>query len=103
MNEPHMATYWFPANDHPRDKAPFDIRITVPKGKKVIANGVLVGKKKRGQQATTHWRRSSRWRRTWPSSRPAPSRSAPATPPVAPDRRGLEADRRAQPQRRHGS
>ena len=30
MNEPHMAAWWFPANDHPRDKASFDIRITAP-------------------------------------------------------------------------
>ena len=30
MNEPHMAAWWFPANDHPRDKATIDIRITVP-------------------------------------------------------------------------
>jgi aminopeptidase N len=56
MNEPHMATWWFPANDHPRDKASFDIRITVPKRKDVIANGVLVGKRKRPGRATTHWR-----------------------------------------------
>src|SRR5262245_29919075 len=28
MNEPHMATWWFPANDHPSDKATFDITIT---------------------------------------------------------------------------
>jgi aminopeptidase N len=56
MNEPHMATWWFPANDHPRDKASFDIRITVPKGKDVIANGVLVGKRKRAGRTTTHWR-----------------------------------------------
>ena len=33
MNEPHMATWWFPANDHPRDKASFDIRITVPRAR----------------------------------------------------------------------
>ena len=32
MNEPHMAPWWFPANDHPRDKAQIDIRITVPQG-----------------------------------------------------------------------
>jgi aminopeptidase N len=51
-----MATWWFPANDHPRDKASFDIRITVPKGKDVIANGVLVGKRKRHGRVTTHWR-----------------------------------------------
>jgi aminopeptidase N len=56
MNEPHMATWWFPANDHPSDKATFDIRITVPRHKKVVANGVLVAKSRRHGRATTHWR-----------------------------------------------
>ncbi|HEX5087055.1 MAG TPA: M1 family metallopeptidase, partial [Nocardioides sp.] len=56
MNEPHMAAWWFPANDHPRDKAGFDIRITVPRHKQVVANGVLVSKRKRHRLATTHWR-----------------------------------------------
>ena len=56
MNEPHMAAWWFPANDHPRDKASFDIRITVPRGKDVIANGVLVGDRKRKDRHTSHWR-----------------------------------------------
>jgi len=56
MNEPHMATWWFPANDHPSDKATYDIRVTVPRGKEVIANGVLVSKRKRHGLATTHWR-----------------------------------------------
>ena len=54
MNEPHMAPWWFPANDHPIDKARFDISTTVPHGREVIANGKLVGKKK-GRRATT-WR-----------------------------------------------
>ena len=26
MNEPHMAPWWFPANDHPRDKARIDVQ-----------------------------------------------------------------------------
>jgi len=56
MNEPHMAAWWFPANDHPLDKATYDISITVPKGKDVIANGVLVDRSKRRGRATTHWR-----------------------------------------------
>jgi aminopeptidase N len=56
MNEPHMAAWWFPANDHPRDKASFDIHITVPKGKDVIANGVLVRKRTREGRTTAHWR-----------------------------------------------
>ena len=56
MNEPHMAAWWFPANDHPRDKASFDIRVTVPRGKDVVANGVLVSERKRHGRTTAHWR-----------------------------------------------
>ena len=47
MNEPHMAPWWFPANDHPRDKALMDISITVPRGPQVIANGRRVGAQRR--------------------------------------------------------
>jgi aminopeptidase N len=56
MNEPHMAPWWFPANDHPRDKALMDIRITVPRGKEVIANGRLVDRSSRRGATTWHWR-----------------------------------------------
>ncbi len=56
MNEPHMAAWWFPANDHPRDKASFDIRITVPRTKDVVANGVLVSRRSHRGRTTTHWR-----------------------------------------------
>ena len=55
MNEPHMAPWWFPANDHPRDKALIDLHITVPKGLQVVANGTRVGRTVRGGLATTHW------------------------------------------------
>ncbi|WP_121252339.1 M1 family metallopeptidase [Nocardioides ferulae] len=56
MNQPHMAPWWFPANDHPRDKAALDIHVTVPKGKQVVANGERVGRTVRDGLATTHWR-----------------------------------------------
>lgn len=56
MNEPHMAPWWFPANDHPRDKALMDIHITTAAQRKVIANGRLVGRTVLGDRATTHWR-----------------------------------------------
>jgi aminopeptidase N len=56
MNEPHMATWWFPADDHPRDKATFDITVTVPRGKQVVANGVLAGKRRHDGRTTWHWR-----------------------------------------------
>jgi aminopeptidase N len=56
MNEPHMAPWWFPSNDHPRDKARMDIHVTVPKAQQVIANGQLVGRTVRNNLATVHWR-----------------------------------------------
>ena len=42
VGEPHVAATWFPANDHPRDRASYTFRITVPVGLEAIANGVLV-------------------------------------------------------------
>jgi aminopeptidase N len=56
MNEPHIAAWWFPANDHPSDKARFDIRITVPAGRQAIANGTLVSKQTVGDWTTWRWR-----------------------------------------------
>ena len=56
MNEPHMAPWWFPSNDHPRDKATFDISITTDATKTVVANGELQGDPVvSGNQATTTW------------------------------------------------
>jgi aminopeptidase N len=56
MNQPHMAPWWFPSNDHPGDKALMDISITVPRGKQVVANGRLVDRERRGSLLTHHWR-----------------------------------------------
>jgi aminopeptidase N len=55
VNEPHMAPWWFPANDHPLDKARMDLHITVPRGKDVLANGRLIGVRRHGRLATYHW------------------------------------------------
>lgn len=40
--EPDGARYWFPANDHPRDKATFRFEIVVPQGLTAAANGRLL-------------------------------------------------------------
>ncbi|MQW77658.1 M1 family peptidase [Nocardioides sp. dk4132] len=56
MNQPHMAPWWFPANDHPLDKATMDVRVTVPRHKQVVSNGTLVDRRVDGARATTHWR-----------------------------------------------
>ncbi|WP_439675725.1 M1 family metallopeptidase [Embleya sp. MST-111070] len=37
--EPHSATAWYPANDHPSDKATFRLTATVPEAWTVIGNG----------------------------------------------------------------
>jgi len=59
MNEPHMAPWWFPSNDHPSDKATYDVSITTDATKQVIGNGVQVRPRAVvGSQATTEWRMS---------------------------------------------
>ena len=41
-SEPSGAMNWYPVNNHPRDKASYTFRITVPGPYQVAANGVLV-------------------------------------------------------------
>ena len=56
VNQPHMAAWWFPANDHPRDKAVMDVSITAPRRKSVVSNGELVSREVHDGLATTRWR-----------------------------------------------
>ena len=42
MDEPQSAPWWYPSNDHPRDKSTFDVSIAVPPGVEALSNGVLV-------------------------------------------------------------
>lgn len=60
LSQPDGARYWFPANDHPLDKAAFHISLTVPQELAAIANGQLVGSERTtmpdGSPAVTyHW------------------------------------------------
>jgi aminopeptidase N len=56
VNEPQGSPGWYPVNDSPRDKATFDIRVTVPAGRTVMANGELVSQTTDGGRTTWHWR-----------------------------------------------
>jgi aminopeptidase N len=56
MNEPEIAPWWFPANDHPRDKARFDITVRVPRGNQLLSNGDLVSRKLDAGWSSWHWR-----------------------------------------------
>lgn len=43
LGEPESASTWFPVNDHPLDKATYDIEITVPAGLSALSNGLPAG------------------------------------------------------------
>ena len=59
VNEPQGSPGWYPANDNPRDKATFDIAVTVPEGITAIANGRLLSRKTRRGKTTWQWREDS--------------------------------------------
>ncbi|MFJ9241643.1 M1 family metallopeptidase [Streptomyces sp. NPDC101776] len=40
-DEPESAWWWFPSNDHPSDKATYDVSVAVPNGTQAISNGTL--------------------------------------------------------------
>ncbi|MFE0648167.1 M1 family metallopeptidase [Streptomyces sp. NPDC059534] len=54
--EPDSAVWWFPSNDHPRDKATFDVSVSVPDGLQAISNGVLQSQSSRLGWTRYNWR-----------------------------------------------
>ncbi|MFB9236787.1 M1 family metallopeptidase [Plantactinospora siamensis] len=55
VNEPEIAWWWYPSNDHPRDKATFDVSVAVPNGVEVISNGVQPRPPVAGPAGLTRW------------------------------------------------
>ncbi|MER5436047.1 M1 family metallopeptidase [Streptomyces sp. NPDC002588] len=53
--EPHSATAWYPANDHPSDKATFRLTATVPTGWTVMGNGRPGATTEAGGKTTFRW------------------------------------------------
>lgn len=51
-NQPNGAPSWFPCDDHPEAKAPFQITITTDSPYHALANGVLIDKKRSATQTT---------------------------------------------------
>jgi aminopeptidase N len=56
VGEPEIAAWWFPSNDHPRDKATYDIVTSVPAGVEVISNGRLRAQVTAGGKSVWSWR-----------------------------------------------
>ncbi|HEY0240906.1 MAG TPA: M1 family metallopeptidase [Friedmanniella sp.] len=60
LSEPVGSQTWFPNNNTPRDKASYDVALTVPKNLAAASNGVLRSRK------TTHGATTWRWRQRQP-------------------------------------
>src|SRR5262245_26907999 len=58
VSEPQGSPGWYPVNDNPRDKATYDIQVTVPDGLTAISNGVLISQASSGGRTTFMWRES---------------------------------------------
>ena len=56
VGEPRGSPTWFPCNDYPTDKATYGFRLTVRKGRKALANGLLVDRVRRPRWTTFVWR-----------------------------------------------
>ncbi|MDE0664061.1 MAG: M1 family metallopeptidase [Acidimicrobiaceae bacterium] len=56
VSEPSGAMTWFPSNNHPSDKATFEIRVTVPEGLVAASNGLLTSETTKGGKTTFEWR-----------------------------------------------
>jgi aminopeptidase N len=54
--EPEVAVLWYPSNDHPTDKATFDITIRAARGKQAVSNGQLIKRTPEGSDVRWHWR-----------------------------------------------
>ncbi|WP_169747904.1 M1 family metallopeptidase [Pseudonocardia acaciae] len=63
VSEPHYATAWFPCNDHPLDKATYDVAVTVPDGTQALSNGLFLGSSP-ADGGRTRWS----WRGTHPQA-----------------------------------
>ncbi|SEN61363.1 M1 family metallopeptidase [Actinacidiphila rubida] len=57
-NEPESAWWWFPSNDHPLDKASYDVHVTVPSGDQAISNGLLLSQRTADGWTSYHWQQT---------------------------------------------
>ncbi|ARF58588.1 M1 family metallopeptidase [Streptomyces gilvosporeus] len=54
--EPDAAVWWYPSNDHPTDKATYDISVAVPDGTQALSNGVLLSETSKLGWTRYNWR-----------------------------------------------
>jgi aminopeptidase N len=64
VGEPEVAWWWFPSNDHPLDKATFDVSVAVPDSVTVVSNGTMAQPPWEHLIGWTRWY----WRNTRPTA-----------------------------------
>jgi aminopeptidase N len=64
VGQPEISWWWFPGNDHPLDKATYDLSVLVPNGTQVIASGRQNGQPREELPGWTRWF----WRVTSPAA-----------------------------------
>ncbi|MDN4173333.1 M1 family metallopeptidase [Nocardioides sp. SOB77] len=55
MQEPYGAYTWYAVNDHPSDKALYDVTVSVPSPWTGVSNGELVSREERDGRTVTRW------------------------------------------------
>src|SRR5215213_2017228 len=55
VGQPEIAAFWYPVNDHPRDKARYHLSLTAPRGLQTISNGLRTERTVQGRWVTTSW------------------------------------------------
>lgn len=55
MQQPFGAFTWYPVNDHPSDKALYDVRVSVPGRWVGVSNGQLASRRTTGGRTVTRW------------------------------------------------
>lgn len=57
VDEPQISPWWYPANNHPTDKATHDVSVAAPKGLEGISNGKFLGTTQQTDGLVRwHWR-----------------------------------------------
>ncbi|OKI68982.1 M1 family metallopeptidase [Micromonospora sp. CB01531] len=59
LGQPESASTWYPVNDHPSDKATYDLEVTVPDGLAALSNGVPKGQSSKDGWTTWRWSEGS--------------------------------------------
>ncbi|HYF35768.1 MAG TPA: hypothetical protein VD994_10790, partial [Prosthecobacter sp.] len=56
QGEADLHRFWFPCYDYPNERFTSEVICHVPEGMETVSNGVLLGRKPKGDQVAWHWK-----------------------------------------------